>query len=69
MQIGSGLKMKDGKINKAVVSRPSSSVRIEQPERDTHSNKEEGSAPVLPLPWKKADKLLTQSLCVDERDN
>lgn len=31
MQIGSGLKMKDGKINKAVVSRLSSSVRTEQP--------------------------------------
>lgn len=31
MQIGSGLQMKDGKINKAVVSRQSSSVHTVQP--------------------------------------
>lgn len=31
MQIGSGLQMKDSKINKAVVSRQSSSVRTVQP--------------------------------------
>lgn len=51
MQIGGGLQMKDGKINKAVGSRLSSSVRTEQPQWDTHSNEEtEGNAPVLLLP-------------------